>query len=328
MSILFIAYLTVDLFPFMTNALLLADRIKKFEPMSEMFDIRCSLILLFFNFLMASKLWFETSSKDYWKQKCLLVIPVIRLYSQFTVLSINDVNFTSWATGKFFIKMVRQNLVTLEFLLGCLGFDLDFAQFEIPHVFFICYSLIAVNILCKFIGVIILTYVIFKILPQEIKLKILELLPNNARLPLTSKNSTKNRNMNFIQSWCHFVSRCDVIALIASVIDCFFGTGVFNFAYLLSCLLSQLCPILLLVPGLVIGIHFTIHGLQFWSKRVLGNLIMTLLFLEDPLEALFGFKVNLINVRAEFSPLAEMYDMQWGFTTTSFETPAHGIRNP
>ena len=43
---------------------------------------------------------------------------------------------------------------------------------------------------------------------------------------------------NSLNSWCNFISTCDVILLITSAFDCAYGVGLYNFTYLFMCILE------------------------------------------------------------------------------------------
>ena len=43
---------------------------------------------------------------------------------------------------------------------------------------------------------------------------------------------------NSLNSWCDFISTCDVIMLLISAFDCAYGVGLYNFTYLLMCILE------------------------------------------------------------------------------------------
>ena len=295
------------------------DRVLEFKPIAEMFDIQCSLILLFVNllltFIFATKFQHQ---ENIWKHRDLLSIPAVRLCSQFVVLSMCNSNgpVSYFQVADFLTTLVFQNLLLTELFLQDLGFNPDVAPYEIPFKFFIIYSFLIVNILCKVIGVILCIYVIHRLLPGSIQQKILELMPRmNPRLPIVSEPANQNRNMSFLSSFYHFISRCDAITLMTTALDCCFGLGAFNFANLSSCILSQFFAPLMILPGIIVGIYLMVYdGFNYLFRRIQGNFWVSQLYLEG----LFGFEIKRHfeyeygpDIEIYFSPEAEMYDIKW-----------------
>ena len=88
--------------------------------MAEMFDIQCSLILLFVNLLLtyifATKFQHQ---ENLWKHRDLLSIPAVRLCSQFVVLSMCNSNgpVSYFQVADFLTTLVFQNLLLTELFL-------------------------------------------------------------------------------------------------------------------------------------------------------------------------------------------------------------------
>ena len=75
-----------------------------------------------------------------------------------------------------------------------------------------------------------------------------------------------------------------MMMLVASALDCLFGVGVFNFAYLssylLHCLYPPLLPAVTVVTGLIIATYLLIFdGLYYQFIRIQENIEVSRLFL-------------------------------------------------
>ena len=150
----------------------------KAGPTDQVFDIKLSLAIMLCNFYMASKLFekkFEPFSKHLWKCQLLLTVPFIQVASQFLGLCkyglepsdhpIENASGECLTINTFIIKLLDQNLFVLQALLGDLGFDSDIFYWGDPPIkYCILFTVIALNTLCLFVGLMIFLILISRIL--------------------------------------------------------------------------------------------------------------------------------------------------------------------